>query len=88
MNGVRHPFTGALYERADDGTLLVTSGAQSGRFRADGSWIEGDLRECDPQLCGWVVGPKVAHHRLTETVPPPHGHDGRAHESALDISRG
>ena len=26
--------------------------------------IEGDIFEADPQLCVWVGGPKVAHHRI------------------------
>ena len=26
--------------------------------------VEGDIYEADPQLCGWVGGPKVAHHRI------------------------
>ncbi len=71
MLGLRHPFTGALYEREPDGNLLVTLGDRWGRFRADGSWIEGAVRECDPQLCGWVVGPIIPNHRLVESVPPP-----------------
>ncbi len=70
MLGARHPFTGAIYERADDGTLVVTLDGRTGRFRPDGSWIEGDIRECDPQLCGWVAGPRIPNHRLHETVPP------------------
>ncbi len=72
MKGIVHPLTGALYERDgefdqdEDVVLLVTHGRRKGRFRPDGTWIEGDLFECDPQLCGWVAGPQVPHHRIAE----------------------
>lgn len=67
MLGIRHPFSGALYERDGEldgrAVIRVTDGDRVGRFRHDGRWIEGDLRECDPQLCGWIAGPQVANHR-------------------------
>ena len=53
--------------------MLVTDGERWGRFQADGRWIEGDLRECDPQLCGWVAAPQIPHHRIAEA----HTADGR-----------
>lgn len=62
--GIVHPFTKALYERDGEGRILVTQGDRWGRFNRDGSWVEGDLRECDPQLCNWVGGPQVANHRV------------------------
>jgi hypothetical protein len=64
MLGVIHPFSKALYERDGDGNVIVTTEGSWGRFRPDGSWIEGELWEADPQLCNWVAGPKVRHHRL------------------------
>jgi hypothetical protein len=65
-SGIRHPFSRALYERDDEneGMVLVTDGDRWGRFGPDGRWVAGDLRECDPQLCGWVAGPKLVHHRI------------------------
>ena len=53
-SGIVHPFSRALYERDDEreGLVLVTDGERWGRFRPDGRWVEGELRECDPQLCG------------------------------------
>jgi hypothetical protein len=69
MLGVRHPFSGWLYEQDGAGNILVTDGDREGRFRPDGSWIEGELRECDPQLCGWVHGPIVVNHRMAASVP-------------------
>jgi hypothetical protein len=26
--------------------------------------LEGEIRECDPQMCGWVGGPQVVNHRV------------------------
>jgi hypothetical protein len=62
--GLHHPFTRALYEQHDGGTILVTDGDKQGVFRRDGSWVEGEIRECDPQLCNWIGGPIAANHRV------------------------
>jgi hypothetical protein len=62
--GMRHPFSGATYEQDGNGNVRVSKGEESGLFRPDGTWIEGEIFEADPQLCGWVGGPKVAHHRI------------------------
>lgn len=64
MEGIYHPFTKALYERDGNGNILVTDGERQGRFTDEGAWIEGELRECDPQLCGWVAGPQIVNHRV------------------------
>ena len=49
MLGMRHPFTHSLYERNEDGTIVVTElpdrGGRIGRFTRDGRWIDG---ESDP----------------------------------------
>ena len=64
MRGITHPFTKALYEQDGTGNIRVTDGARCGIFGADGHWISGELRECDPQLCGWIAGPQIANHRV------------------------
>ncbi len=64
MHGLRHPFTKVLYEQDGNGNILVTDGDKSGLFRRDGSYIEGDLREADPQMCNWIGGPMLANHRV------------------------
>lgn len=71
MLGIRHPFGGALYEQNGDGNILVTTadGSRSGVFTPLGKHISGELRECDPQLCGWVSGPIMANHRMSESAP-------------------
>ena len=65
MLGLRHPFTRALYEQDGDGHVRVlTTDGKLGLFTVDGTWIQGEVFEADPQLCGWIGGPKVAHHRI------------------------
>ncbi len=65
MRGIVHPFSGALYEQDGEGNVLVTDGDRAGTFTTSGRWISGELRECDPQLCGWVGGPQIGSHRIT-----------------------
>ncbi len=84
MKGLYHPLTGALYERDGEEAILVTVGGRWGRFQSDGCWVEGELRECDPQLCGWVAGPQVPHHRIAPAnldprPPAPDGVDSDRH---------
>jgi hypothetical protein len=69
MNGIRHPFTNALYEQDGHGNIRVTDGDRSGLFGTDGHWLSGELRESDPQLCGWVGGPQIANHRISAPTP-------------------
>ena len=67
MKGIYHPLTRALYERDADANVFVTgSDGRQGRFTAKGIWLDGQLRDCDPQLCAWVVGPQIPHHRIAE----------------------
>ncbi len=66
FKGLRHPFTGAIYAQDGNGNIIVTDGDRQGLFRRNGSWISGEIKECDPQLCGWVGGPQIGNHRVTE----------------------
>jgi hypothetical protein len=64
MYGVIHPFSKALYEQDTEGIVRVTlADGRTGRFRPDGSWLDGVPFDVDPQLCNWVGG-KRAEHRL------------------------
>jgi hypothetical protein len=64
VRGIIHPFSKALYEQDGAGNIRVTDHGRLGIFATDGQWISGELRECDPHLCGWVGGPQVANHRV------------------------
>lgn len=63
MKGIVHPFSKALYEQDGEGRIRVTDGDRVGVFDTTGRWISGELRECDPQLCGWVGGPQIGSYR-------------------------
>lgn len=68
MLGLRHPFSRAVYEQDGGGNVKVTTtDGKVGRFTSGGVWIDGEVFEADPQLCGWIAGPKVAHHRIQST---------------------
>lgn len=65
MKGIVHPFSKALYEQDGEGNIRVTAGDLVGIFDTRGRWISGTLRDCDPQLCGWVGGPQIGSHRTS-----------------------
>ena len=65
MLGLRHPFTRALYEQDGKGNVKVTTvDGRTGTFLPSGVYLDGEVFDADPQLCGWIGGPKVAHHRI------------------------
>jgi hypothetical protein len=64
MQGVMHPFSKAVYEVDDTGNVLITTkDGHVGRYRRDGSYLDGERFDVDPQLCNWVGGVR-AQHRL------------------------
>jgi hypothetical protein len=66
MQGMVHPFSGALYERCESDPSLVRVSLDDrwGLFRSNGAWVSGEIYSADPHLCGWIAGPKLVHHRL------------------------
>jgi len=53
-----HPLTSAVYERQDDGSVLVTdTDGREGWFTPTGDYIRGELRSADPHIIDWVGGP-------------------------------
>ena len=61
MNGIRHPFTRALYE-FDEGRVKVTDkDGRVGWFAGNGRWLEGERFDADPQLCVWIAAPRSVH---------------------------
>ena len=60
----KHPLSGLLYELGEDGLVHVSKPQDSGaaaisKFRADGSWVEGEITHADPNLCNWVGGKQL-----------------------------
>lgn len=54
-----HPLTRADYRAEGPETVRVTHDGKWGRFDRHGGWIEGELRQADPQMCIWLTG--LAH---------------------------
>ena len=56
MRSIRHPLSGALYDLQPDGAVRVEKDGKSGIFRADGTWISGEIQSADPHMCVWIGG--------------------------------
>jgi NAD(P)-dependent dehydrogenase (short-subunit alcohol dehydrogenase family) len=68
---LRHPITRAVYADQADGSVRVEAADGGvGFFRHDGTWIRGELRAADPQLCGFVAGPAVPGGRAPAAAAP------------------
>jgi hypothetical protein len=74
--GIRPPFTRALYEPDGSGGVRVTRDRLEGRFGRNGQWVEGDLREADPELCLWISAKRPAKHHRLSAVETSHGPAG------------
>jgi hypothetical protein len=61
--GTQHPLTRARYEAEGPNAVRVTEGSKWGLFDRTGGWIEGELRQCDPQMCIWLTGLAVVEDR-------------------------
>ena len=67
MFGIIHPFDSALYEQDGDGHVKITrKDGRVGLYRKDGSYVSGEVFDVDPQLCGWVGGPRAQHRLQSE----------------------
>lgn len=57
-----HPISKVRFEEQDDGLVLVTApDGTTGRFRPDGSHVDGELLYADPHMIDWVGGRKPAN---------------------------
>jgi hypothetical protein len=63
MTRTRHALTGAEYEAEGPNCVRVVDGAKWGRFDRYGGWLEGEVRQCDPQLGIWLTGLLVVQTR-------------------------
>jgi hypothetical protein len=67
--GMRHAFSKALYELDANGNVVVTNGNLRGVFDGSGRWLEGELREADPQLCVWITNVPQAQMNARKSHP-------------------
>jgi NAD(P)-dependent dehydrogenase (short-subunit alcohol dehydrogenase family) len=57
---LRHPLTGAIYERLEGGRCKVTeTDGRTGVFDAKARWISGELREADLHFVDWIAGAQL-----------------------------
>ena len=79
-----HPFSGAVYERLEEGRVQVTARTgKGGIFTEMGVWLEGELKNADPHLCLWLGGPLLAGMEATPMdAQAPEGADKRAWAAA------
>jgi hypothetical protein len=56
MTKVRHALTKAEYDAEGPNSVRVVDGDKWGRFDRYGGWLEGEIMQCDPQLCIWLTG--------------------------------
>jgi NAD(P)-dependent dehydrogenase (short-subunit alcohol dehydrogenase family) len=70
---LRHPLSGALYSRRDDGLVQVEKDGRTGVFHADGRWHSGELRQADLHMLGWVGGPQLATRAPARAAGPSPG---------------
>jgi 3-oxoacyl-[acyl-carrier protein] reductase len=57
---LRHPVTGAIYERLEGGRCRVTeTDGRSGVFTDRARWISGDVRDADLHFINWIAGPQL-----------------------------
>jgi nitrite reductase/ring-hydroxylating ferredoxin subunit len=85
---LRHPLSGAVYERVEERVVRVnTRDGRTGLFRDDGTRIEGDLGQVDPNMCDWIGGRQLEG---AEAMPlPPSGSppDGNVRAAIASPSR-
>ena len=64
MRAIKHPLSGAIYDLQTDGTVRVEKDGKAGIFRADGTYVSGDIYFADPHLCVWIGGRELpSRHR-------------------------
>jgi hypothetical protein len=69
MRSIRHPLSGALYDLQSDGTVRVEKDGKSGTFRADGSYVSGEIYSADPQMCVWLGGRELISRARPRSAP-------------------
>jgi hypothetical protein len=63
MIKTRHALTGADYTAEGPNSVRVVHGDKWGRFDRYGGWLEGEIIQCDTQLCIWLTGLLIVQSR-------------------------
>ena len=67
---LRHPLSGDVYERVEQGVVRVTArDGRVGLFDDQGCRIEGDIGQVDPNMCDWVGGRQLPGAESTPPAP-------------------
>ena len=57
---LRHPLSGYIYERGDDGLVhVIDHKGRVSKFTAAGEWVEGEIRNADPNMTDWIGGKQL-----------------------------
>lgn len=70
MAKIRHPLTNAEYEAESANSVRVVAGDKWGRFDRFGGWLEGEIVQCDVQLCIWLTGLAIVQARSSVSAKP------------------
>jgi len=68
---IKHPLTGFTYEVDATGLVRVSDPGSDryGLFDSDAVWVEGDIRDVDLQVIGWIGRTPEAKRRLADHNP-------------------
>jgi hypothetical protein len=69
---LRHPLTGHVYERGEDGRVRVTNArGEVSLFNADATWVEGPITHADPNMLNWIGGRQLPGGNVVPLKAPP-----------------
>lgn len=60
-----HPISGVIYEELGEGVVALQDprNGKSGKFKWDGTWLEGEITHADPHLLIHIGGPELPPHK-------------------------
>ena len=70
MLKARHALANSEYQAESPNSVRVVDGDRWGRFDRYGAWLEGEIRNCDPQLCIWLTGLLIVQQRACTNPNP------------------
>jgi hypothetical protein len=71
MTRAQHALTKAEYTAEGANSVRVVDGEKWGRFDRYGAWLEGEIMQCDPQLCIWLTGLFIIQSRGNTPIISP-----------------